>query len=102
MRKTIWQLSLKVISLSNALLVIFLFKMGNQIVDFIVVVTLLIWSIIYSIIVKITPAKLWHKNVQDKIVLVTGGGSGFGRILARKFAVDHKSIVVIWDINQQG
>jgi len=76
--------------------------MSNPVVDSFVVVILFIWGIIYSIVLKFVPKKFLHKNVKGQIVLVTGGGSGFGRILARKFAVDHGSTVVIWDVSEQG
>jgi len=41
------------------------------------------------------------KDVRGKIVLITGGASGMGLGLARKFA-DLGSRVVIWDINAKG
>ncbi|MFV0531709.1 MAG: SDR family oxidoreductase [Flavobacteriales bacterium] len=40
------------------------------------------------------------KNLKDKKVLVTGGASGIGKIMARLF-LEEKSKVVIWDINQE-
>ena len=39
------------------------------------------------------------KNVSNEVVLITGGGSGIGAILARKFA-QLGSTVIIWDINE--
>lgn len=41
------------------------------------------------------------KNVSGEIVLVTGAGSGIGRLLAIKFA-SLGATVVIWDINEEG
>ncbi|KAM9101665.1 short-chain dehydrogenase/reductase family 16C member 6-like [Sarcophilus harrisii] len=40
------------------------------------------------------------KNVAGEIVLITGAGSGLGRLLALKF-VRLGAIVVLWDINQE-
>ncbi len=40
------------------------------------------------------------KNIENKIVLITGGASGIGKIMARIF-LEHNSKVVIWDINQE-
>lgn len=41
------------------------------------------------------------KNVSGEIVLITGAGSGIGRLLAVKFA-NLGATVVLWDINQEG
>lgn len=41
------------------------------------------------------------KNLKDKIVLITGGASGIGKIMTRLMLERHTR-VVIWDINQQG
>eukprot|EP00824_Muranothrix_gubernata_P002439 TRINITY_DN12938_c0_g1_i1.p2 TRINITY_DN12938_c0_g1~~TRINITY_DN12938_c0_g1_i1.p2 ORF type:complete len:291 (+),score=64.88 TRINITY_DN12938_c0_g1_i1:2-874(+) len=37
------------------------------------------------------------KNVEGKIVLVTGGGSGIGRLMALRFA-ERKAKIVLWDV----
>jgi all-trans-retinol dehydrogenase (NAD+) len=63
---------------------------------------LLLWAILYSIVEPFIPKRLLHKNVKNQIVLITGAGSGFGRLLAKKFAIDHGSVVVLWDINKSG
>jgi len=78
------------------------FTMAGHVVDLLKALALSIFSIIYSFILLFIPKRLLFKDVKGQIVLITGGGSGFGRILAYKFAVDHGSIAVIWDINQQG
>lgn len=39
-------------------------------------------------------------SLQNKIVLITGGASGIGKIMAR-LALARQATVVIWDINQQ-
>ncbi|KAB0371569.1 hypothetical protein FD755_016507 [Muntiacus reevesi] len=41
-----------------------------------------------------------RKNVAGEIVLITGAGSGLGRLLALKFA-QLGSVLVLWDINQE-
>ena len=38
------------------------------------------------------------KNIQDKLILITGGASGIGQLMAFAFA-EKKARVVIWDIN---
>ena len=40
------------------------------------------------------------KNLKDKIVLITGGASGIGKIMVR-LMLERKAKVVIWDINQE-
>ena len=41
-----------------------------------------------------------RKNVAGEIVLITGAGSGLGRLLALKFA-QLGSVLVLWDISQE-
>lgn len=41
------------------------------------------------------------KSVSGEIVLITGAGSGIGRLLSLKFA-SLGATVVLWDINQDG
>lgn len=41
------------------------------------------------------------KNVSGEIVLITGAGSGIGRLLSLKFA-KLGATLVLWDINQDG
>ena len=65
-------------------------------------IALLLWSVLVSIVEPFIPKRYLHKDVKNQIVLITGAGSGFGRLLARKFAVNHGSIVVLWDINKNG
>uniref|UniRef100_A0A8C7B952 Short chain dehydrogenase/reductase family 16C member 5 n=1 Tax=Neovison vison TaxID=452646 RepID=A0A8C7B952_NEOVI len=52
-------------------------------------------SLIFTIIPK--P----RKNVAGEIVLITGAGSGLGRLLALRFA-RLGSVLVLWDINKEG
>ncbi|XP_023982781.1 epidermal retinol dehydrogenase 2 isoform X2 [Physeter macrocephalus] len=42
-----------------------------------------------------------QKNVAGEIVLITGSGSGLGRLLALKFA-RLGSVLVLWDVSQEG
>lgn len=47
------------------------------------------------------PSKMFHKDITGQIVLVTGGGSGIGRLTCLKFA-EMGARVVTWDINSAG
>lgn len=40
------------------------------------------------------------KNLENKIVLITGGASGIGKIMVR-LMLDRNAKVIIWDINQE-
>lgn len=60
-----------------------------------------LFSLIYwieSIVLFFIPKSWRFKDVKDDVVLITGGGFGFGRLLAIKFA-SLGSRVVIWDLS---
>ncbi|NXC16519.1 RDHE2 dehydrogenase, partial [Corythaeola cristata] len=52
-----------------------------------------------SLLFLIVPRR--KKSVSGEIVLITGAGSGIGRLLSLKFA-SLGATVVLWDINQEG
>ena len=41
------------------------------------------------------------KDLKGKIVLITGSGSGIGRLMALRFAEEGSSLV-LWDLNKEG
>jgi len=49
----------------------------------------------------ILPQKMFEKNITGQVVLVTGGGSGIGRLMCLRFA-RLGATVVTWDINKLG
>uniref|UniRef100_A0A8C5NQ74 RDHE2 dehydrogenase n=1 Tax=Junco hyemalis TaxID=40217 RepID=A0A8C5NQ74_JUNHY len=63
------------------------------------VIVLLVYYLLESLVFLVVPAR--KKNVSGEIVLITGAGSGIGRLLAVKFA-SLGATVVLWDINQEG
>ncbi|XP_034039063.1 short chain dehydrogenase/reductase family 16C, member 5a isoform X2 [Thalassophryne amazonica] len=62
-------------------------------------VFLFIWYSVESFIYFIVPKK--RKSVSGEVVLITGSGSGIGRLMALEFA-RLGSVLVLWDINQEG
>ena len=43
----------------------------------------------------------YTKGIKGDIVLITGGGSGIGRLMSLKLA-DLGAIIVTWDVNAKG
>ena len=64
-------------------------------------IVMLFYFILEAFVLKFVPSKLRFKSVKDEIVLVTGAGSGIGRLMALKFA-DLGAKIVCWDINKDG
>lgn len=60
------------------------------------------WGILVGILMTFIPRRFRYKNVTGQIVLITGAGSGIGKLMAKKFALKHGAVVVAWDINQSG
>ena len=67
-----------------------------------------LWSLVLTLyhvmerLVKIIlPQKMFEKNITGQVVLVTGGGSGIGRLMCLRFA-RLGATVVTWDINKLG
>ncbi|NWI83299.1 RDHE2 dehydrogenase, partial [Dryoscopus gambensis] len=63
------------------------------------VTVLLVYYLLESLVFLVVPRR--KKNVSGEIVLITGAGSGIGRLLAVKFA-SLGATLVLWDINQEG
>lgn len=61
----------------------------------------MIYAWIEGMIMVFIPTSLIAKDINDQVVLITGGGSGIGRLLAIKFAAKG-CIPVIWDVNEAG
>ncbi|XP_047224580.1 epidermal retinol dehydrogenase 2-like [Girardinichthys multiradiatus] len=71
----------------------------NFFLETIQVIFLSLWFNIESFIHLLVPRK--KKNIAGEVVLITGAGSGIGRLMAQEFAA-HATVLVLWDINQEG
>lgn len=63
------------------------------------VLLLSLWYNVESFIYFFVPMK--KKNISGEVVLITGAGSGIGRLMAQEFAA-LGTVLVLWDINQEG
>ncbi|KAL6104751.1 sdr16c5 [Pungitius sinensis] len=63
------------------------------------VLLLSIWYNVESFIHLFVPKR--KKNIAGEVVLITGSGSGIGRLMAQEFAA-RDTVLVLWDINQEG
>ncbi|XP_014266734.3 epidermal retinol dehydrogenase 2 isoform X1 [Maylandia zebra] len=71
----------------------------NFFLETIKVLLLSIWYNVESFIYFFVPKK--KKNIAGEVVLITGAGSGIGRLMAQEFAA-YSTVLVLWDINQEG
>jgi len=67
----------------------------------------ILWGIVLSIIYGFEAIARWvypagfTKSIEGEIVLITGGGSGIGRLMSLKLA-KLGAIIVTWDVNTKG
>jgi len=64
----------------------------------------LLWTAFHiaeSTVKLFLPDKLFHKDISGQVLLITGGGSGIGRLMSLRFA-RLGATVVTWDINTAG
>lgn len=69
--------------------------------SFIKGLTIAFWYLLKAIVLFFIPKCLRFKDVSNDIVLITGGASGLGRLMAIRFA-KLGSKVIIWDLNLAG
>lgn len=70
----------------------------NIILEFFVVTFKVLWAFVVAAAKWLMRPK--EKSVAGQVCLITGAGSGLGRLFALEFA-RHRARLVLWDINTQ-
>lgn len=73
--------------------------MLSVLIEFLAVLWKVLWYSAVGFVKLFLPVQ--NKDVSKEVVLITGAGSGIGRLMALRFA-DLGAKVVLWDINKQG
>lgn len=73
----------------------------QDIVNVLLAVFYIIGDSLVNFVKKFVPDKYLFKEIKDDIVLITGGGSGIGRLMACKMA-KHGATIITWDVNTKG
>lgn len=67
--------------------------------EFFVVILKVLWAFVTAGAKWIVRPK--EKSVAGQVCVITGAGSGLGRLFAKEFA-RRRAVLVLWDINSQG
>jgi len=72
------------------------------IVEFVYVLMQVVYHVINGILFNCIPGYAKEKSVEGETILITGAGSGLGRMLSEKLALRHGAKVVCVDVNAEG
>lgn len=64
-------------------------------------ILLMLYYWLASMVLYFVPRRFKVKDITGEIVLITGAGSGIGRLMSLKFA-EKGAILVLWDMNPDG
>merc|ERR1712142_776149 len=76
-------------------------KMAAAVLEVLIALVFTVYHVIERVVKIFLPQKMFEKNIAGQVVLVTGGGSGIGRLMSLRFA-RLGATVVTWDINRIG
>jgi len=76
-------------------------KMWANILEVLVSLLLTVYHVVERFVKLFIPQKMFEKSINGQVLLVTGGGSGIGRLMCLRFA-RLGATVVTWDINKAG
>ncbi|XP_042230887.1 epidermal retinol dehydrogenase 2-like [Homarus americanus] len=60
-----------------------------------------VYCMVETLVLTLIPRSYRRKDIRGNVTLVTGGGSGIGRLMCIKLAA-RGAIVVTWDVNEEG
>merc|ERR1712126_435222 len=76
-------------------------RMIGTVVELVLALAVTFYYVVERLVKVFLPPKMFEKNISGQVVLISGGGSGIGRLMCLRFA-RLGAIVVTWDINTAG